>query len=181
MKTWLPNLLAANPVAVILHARTRKEMSKVPAQWEQISRAVQIRDELAPEILIVGNGDVGSMNGLEDRIKETGCDGVMVGRGIFGNPWFFNKENPKSSQSREIILSALIEHIELYDTYLGNTKSFAVMKKHFKAYIRDIAGLNPVKAKEMYMRLMQEPKNCTRKRLRLSTAGYSDITRISRF
>jgi len=141
--TWLPALLAANPVAVILHARTRKEMSKVPAKWEIIKHAVEMRDELGSNILILGNGDVDSLREADQRVVETGCDGVMIGRGIFGNPWFFNREVKKEDLSEKEILKTLLEHTQLFDEILSNTKSFSIMKKHCKSYI---AGLPDIKS-----------------------------------
>ena len=141
--TWLPALLAANPVAVILHARTRKDMSKVPAKWAIIKHAVQMRDDINPDILILGNGDVDSLEEADDRVAETGCDGIMIGRGIFGNPWFFNRTIKKDKLSEKEILGTMLEHTKLFDEILADTKSFSIMKKHFKSYI---AGLPDIKS-----------------------------------
>ena len=150
LDTWLPALLAANPVAVILHARTRKDMSKVPAKWETISRAVALRDKLAPDIKIVGNGDVSSLQELQDRITETGCDGVMVGRGIFGNPWFFDYDHKPQDLSVAERLRVMLEHTRLFEELLGETKNFSIMKKHYKAYVNGFEG-----AKELRVKLME--------------------------
>jgi tRNA-dihydrouridine synthase len=68
--------------------------------------------------------------------KETGCDGVMIGRGIFGNPWLFSDHSP----SREEKLNALIEHTKLYEQLFSGIKSFEVMKRHFKAYAQGFDG-----------------------------------------
>jgi len=151
LEEWLPKILETKPAVVTLHARTRKEMSKVPARWERIKRAVEIRDEfqkdLAPEdrTLIFGNGDVVTLEQAQEKYNETGCDGVMIGKGIFGKPWFFSGETP----DLETRLKILIEHSELFSEILGH-KSFAVMKKHFKAYIDGFPG-----AKELRMELME--------------------------
>ncbi|KKW27468.1 MAG: tRNA-dihydrouridine synthase, partial [Parcubacteria group bacterium GW2011_GWB1_52_7] len=72
---WLPALFAAQPAAIVVHARTRKEMSKVPARWERVKRAVEIRNELKSETLIIGNGDLKDVEDAEQKIKETGADG----------------------------------------------------------------------------------------------------------
>jgi tRNA-dihydrouridine synthase len=107
MEEWLTCLLEMDLPAITLHARTKKEMSKVPAHWEKIAEAVRIRDKVQgsrdkkDRTVIIGNGDVQSYQEGLDRIAETGADGVMVGRGAFGNPWFFKTfggENPKESQ-----------------------------------------------------------------------------------
>lgn len=168
---WLPVLLEEKPAVVTIHARTRKEMSKVPAHWERIKDAVEIRDKMKSETLIIGNGDLGTLSDGDKRIEETGADGVMFGRGVFGNPWFFNKEMQSNEEvalpvrgqtegdsvkysnkavSKEERLEALLKHAELFDKFLGDTKSFAVMKKHIKAYISGFSG-----SKEIREALMQ--------------------------
>lgn len=88
---WIPFLLEQNIAALTVHARTRKELSKVPANWAHIKRVVQLRDRIAPQTLIIGNGDVISLADGRQKANETGCDGVMVGRALFGNPWFFDQ------------------------------------------------------------------------------------------
>ncbi len=87
---WIAFLLKQNLAALTVHARTRKDMSQVPANWDYISRVVKLRDELAPDTIIIGNGDVVDMaDGLE-KAKQTGADGLMIGRACFGNPWIFS-------------------------------------------------------------------------------------------
>ena len=82
--TWIPVLLGERLAALTIHARTRKEMSKAPAQWERVARVVALRDQLAPETRIVGNGDVLSLADAHAKVAESGADGVMVGRALFG-------------------------------------------------------------------------------------------------
>jgi nifR3 family TIM-barrel protein len=137
LESWLPELLKEEPAVVTLHARTRKEMSKVPAQWEHVKRAVEIRDELGSKTLIFGNGDVKNLAEARKRVEETGCDGVMLGRAIFGNPWCFNDGYEADLKER---LETLSKHIALYDELLGHAKNFAIMKKHFKSYIGSFEG-----------------------------------------
>ena len=148
LETWLPELLAEEPAVVILHARTRKEMSDVPAHWDRIKRAVEIRDSLGSKTLVVGNGDVKDIADARAKAEETGCDGVMLGRAIFGNPWLFAESAvPQTPQER---VEALVEHLALFDELLGGTTHYATMKKHFKAYI---SGWD--KAKELRVKLME--------------------------
>lgn len=146
---WLPKVLAAEPAAVTIHARTRKEMSKVAAHWDRVKRAVEIRNELGSKALILGNGDVKNIEEAKQRVKETGCDGVMIGRGIFGKPWMFSHsaeyENDVAARLR-----VAVEHTKLFEDMLGDIKSFAIMKKHFKAYVEGFPG-----AKELRMQLME--------------------------
>ncbi len=153
LSEWLPALLEKEPAAITIHARTRKEMSDVPARWEHIAEAVQIRDahdKSKNKTLILGNGDVSSHEDGLKKIAETGVDGIMIGRGLFGNPWFFK---PGFTPSIEDKLRALVEHTKLFEKILVEHKSFDIMKKHFKAYANGFDG-----AKELRIKLM-ETKN----------------------
>ena len=156
---WLPALLAAEPAAVVVHARTRKEMSKVGAHWERVKRAVEIRNELKSKTLVIGNGDVKDLEDARQKAKESGADGVMLGRAIFGKPWLFSYSHEYENKVKVgAKLNILIEHAKLFEELFGDIpgragKSFAIMKKHFKAYVEGFPG-----AKELRMQLM-ETKN----------------------
>lgn len=160
LETWLPAILETNPAVVTIHARTRKEMSLVPARWEHVKRAVEIRNSFVDskgkksETLIFGNGDVKDINDAEQKAEETGCDGVMLGRAIFGNPWRFNRSKKIEDISIYERLRVCVEHTKLYEELLPH-KSFSIMKKHYKAYVNGWEG-----AKELRMKLM-EAKNAT--------------------
>ncbi|MGE5392976.1 MAG: tRNA dihydrouridine synthase [Candidatus Saccharibacteria bacterium] len=149
---WLVNLLEEEPAAVTIHGRTRKEMSLVPARWDAIARAVEIRDGFFGKkkirTLIIGNGDVKNLKEAGERAKESGVDGVMIGRGIFGNPWLFNKRR-KIEPSREEKLKVMLEHTLLFDKLFRGKKSFDVMKKHFKAYVNGFDGARELR-NELY-------------------------------
>ena len=155
LETWLPTLLETNPAVITLHARTRKEMSAVPARWEHIKRAVEIRDNFVDsngkksETLIFGNGDISSLEDAEKKVIEAGCDGAMLGRAIFGNPWCFNRDLKKENVSIPDRLRVMVEHTKLFEELLPH-KSFAIMKKHYKAYVNGWDG-----AKELRMKLME--------------------------
>ncbi|MCR4334737.1 MAG: tRNA-dihydrouridine synthase [Patescibacteria group bacterium] len=142
---WLPELLAEEPAVITIHARTRKEMSKVPAQWGYIKEAVEIRNKLGSKTLIFGNGDVKDLADAHMKAKESGADGVMLGRAIFGNPWLFSEKKPTTKEKLEV----LIEHTKLFEKFLGETKNFSVMKKHFKAYINGFSGASELRTKLM--------------------------------
>ncbi|HEY4496403.1 MAG TPA: tRNA-dihydrouridine synthase family protein [Candidatus Paceibacterota bacterium] len=150
LDTWLPELLAEEPAAIIIHARTRKEMSNVPARWQHVREAVEIRDKLHSQTLIIGNGDVIDLADAERKIKESGADGAMLGRAIFGRPDLFSKKQQKDR------LKILLEHTKLFDNLLGKHKSFAVMKKHFKAYVTGFAGAKELRAKLMVTKSVAE-------------------------
>lgn len=149
---WIPKLLEAGPAVITIHARTRKEMSLVPANWNYIKRAVEIRNKIGSKTLIFGNGDALSIADAKQKTKDTGCDGVMLGRAIFGNPWLFSEKIPETEEK----LKVLIEHTKLFEKIVGpkppvgQGKSFAVMKKHFKAYVNGFLG-----AKELRIKLME--------------------------
>lgn len=90
--TWVKTILEQDIAALAIHARTRKDLSQVSANWEYVSRVVQLRDKIAPDTVIIGNGDVSDMNDGIEKVRDTGCDGIMIGRAVFGNPWIFNKD-----------------------------------------------------------------------------------------
>lgn len=150
LETWLPALLKEEPAVITIHCRTAKEMSKVPARWEFVKRAVEIRNEMGLKLgwdpssrtLIFGNGDVRDLNDARKKVEETGCDGVMLGRAIFGNPWLFAEKTPDIKER----LETLKGHSRLYEEILGGTKSFAIMKKHFKAYVSGFDGASELRA-----------------------------------
>jgi tRNA-dihydrouridine synthase len=175
--TWIPHLLKEEPAALTIHARTRKEMSKAPAQWERVSRVVALRDQLAPDVRIIGNGDVLSMDDARQKVAETGADGAMIGRALFGNPWFFNTQVrlpfslhtlPTHGVNRETLITpeitgrdieivsleqrllVMVEHTKLFTELLPH-KNFSVMKKHYKAYVTGFSG-----AAELRHQLMEQ-------------------------
>ncbi|MBI2050776.1 MAG: tRNA-dihydrouridine synthase [Parcubacteria group bacterium] len=145
LDAWLPALLEAEPAAVTFHWRTRSELSDVPSHWELAHDAVRIRDDMHAKTLIVGNGDVLSLEDAQRKADETGVDGVMVGKGIFGNPWLFSGHVPTVDEK----LAVLVEHCRLFEKLVSH-KRFHVMKKHFKAYVQGWDG-----AKELRMKLME--------------------------
>ncbi len=144
--SWIEGLLKQDLAALTIHARTRKEMSDVPARWEHVKDTVVLRNKIAPHTKIIGNGDVTSREDAFQKIKESGADGAMIGRGIFGNPWFFSGKVPTIEEK----LHALVEHTKLFHELLGDKKNFAIMKKHYKAYVHGWDG-----AKELRVQLME--------------------------
>ena len=149
LEEWLPHLLSCEPAAITLHARTRKEMSKVPARWERVARAVEIRNQMHSTVRILGNGDASSLEDAKAKAAATGADGVMLGRAIFGNPWLFHPEKDLSNVSLQERLSVMLEHTRLFEELLPH-KNFAIMKKHYKAYVNGFDG-----AKELRHELME--------------------------
>jgi nifR3 family TIM-barrel protein len=147
---WVGELLKEDIAALTIHLRTTKELSLVPANWDYIKKVKEVIKKSGKEILLIGNGDVGDLKDAEEKALKYGCDGVMIGRGVFGNPWFFlSKANADVSVLDK--LKVLIEHTQIFDEELSKPKhkSFAVMKKHFKAYVNGFEGAKELRAKLM--------------------------------
>ncbi len=146
IETWIRGLLEQDIAVLTVHLRTRKEMSKVPAHWDLMKRVVEIRDELKKDTLILGNGDAVDLEDAKKKCEETGCDGVMLGRAIFGNPWLFASHVPTLYEK----LKVMIEHTKRFEEVLVEHKNFAIMKKHYKAYVNGFDG-----AKDLRVKLME--------------------------
>lgn len=166
LKEWLGALIEARPDVLIIHARTRKEMSKVPADWRAIGEAVRLVKKSGEDILVIGNGDIKDLADARNKAKQSDADGVMVGRGVLGNPWFFNKRKKRVTLVEK--LKVLVEHARLFERISGK-KNFAVMKKHFKAYIVGFDGAVGLRAKLMRT-------NNSKEVVRVLRAGYPKIS-----
>ncbi|OGH69927.1 MAG: hypothetical protein A2754_02855 [Candidatus Magasanikbacteria bacterium RIFCSPHIGHO2_01_FULL_47_8] len=165
---WLPYLLETNLSAITIHARTRKEMSLVPAHWENIAQAVKLRDNFdssPAKTLILGNGDVKDLTDAEEKIRQTGADGIMIGRGIFGNPWLFARHSPSTEEK----LKVMVEHTYLFEKLLGKEKSFDIMKKHYKAYVNGFDGAKELRVKLMATKTANEVENLVNEHLLVPT------------
>ena len=153
---WLKYLLDTNVLsAIAVHGRTKKEKSKVPASWQAIAQAVQTRNAEKSSTLIIGNGDVKSREEGLERAAQTGVDGVMIGRGAFGNPWIFRNGYMPSTAEK---LNVMLEHSELFQKEFFGIKHFAVMRKHFKAYCSGFEGSAELRAKLMEAVDLEETK-----------------------
>lgn len=146
--TWLPEILAEQPAALTVHLRTRKEMSKTAAHWNLMPRVVALRDALSPHTRILGNGDVTDMVDARQKIEESGADGVMFGRAIFGNPWLFTGRSLSDIEPHERMEA--LRTLTRYFSELRPAKSFHLLKKHVKAFVTGFDG-----AAELRGRLME--------------------------
>ncbi|HVE80971.1 MAG TPA: tRNA-dihydrouridine synthase [Candidatus Dormibacteraeota bacterium] len=158
---WVEFLLGQGIDALTLHARTAKEMSKVPARWEEIAKAVKIRDRVAPNTLIIGNGDVLSRKQGEELASETGADGIMVGRGIFHNLLLFDPEGRELS--RDESFDVLLQHLDLYEATWGESKSYDPLKKFFKVYISGFDGASELRTQMMQTKNPAEAREVIQK------------------
>ena len=135
---WISHLLETAPAAITVHGRTRKMMSNGPALWDEIGKAVTLRNQLGSETLMIGNGEVFSYSDALNRIAQYGVDGVMVGTGVFKNPWMFNTEQVGITIDRRIAL--MRKHITLYQNTWGNGKDYNVLKRFFKIYLNGFSN-----------------------------------------
>lgn len=137
---WITTLLQAKPAAMSIHLRTRKEMSKVPAHWELMPHIVSLIHRcIEPENrpLIIGNGDVLTLRDAKEKALISGCDGVMIGRGVFQNPWVFREDTP-GMHTLEEKAGLLLTHAKLYEHYFAGKKPFEPLKRFYKIYINGV-------------------------------------------
>jgi nifR3 family TIM-barrel protein len=140
LETWLPALLQTAPAVVTIHARTRHEMSRVPAHWEALAHAVALRQRAGSATYLVGNGDVVDLADARQKAHLTGVEGVMLGRAVLGNPWLFQQHRTAAAVPMAERLHGMLEHTWLFTALLSDIKSFDVMKKHYKAYVTGLPG-----------------------------------------
>lgn len=144
---WCGLLLDQDIDALIVHGRTTKEMSKVPAHWEEIGKVVQLRNEKKKETAIIGNGDVLSREQGLALAKTYGLDGIMIGRGIFHNFWIFDKNQKEHSPEER--MEILLDHTRTFIEDWGETKHFAILKKFYKIYASGFEGAVDLRVKLM--------------------------------
>ena len=175
-KPWLTTLLGQDLDALTVHLRTRKEMSKGPAHHELIADIVKLRDRVAPRTKLIINGDITDRaHGEEIAREHPGVDGLMIGRGVFANPFCFEAK-PRQHSQKELI-DLLRYHLDLFDDYASRTREqstrllrpqpqfkelelgprndgvevkYEPLKKFFKIYINNFPG-----AAELRKQLME--------------------------
>ena len=135
---WVQFLLEQKIDALTVHGRTAKELSKVPAHWDEIGKAVKFRDHISPGTVVIGNGDITTMEQAIHAHTLYGVDGVMIGKGVFQNPWVFEKilQTHTSAES----LALLLKHTKLFSDTYPDPHRFPAMKKYFKIYVRAFPG-----------------------------------------
>lgn len=131
---WIGFLLEQNLDMITVHGRLSREGYSTPSRWDEVARSVKLRDQIAPDTLILGNGDVKDINQANEYVKRYGVDGVMIGRAILNNPWLFSGRKPEDI-SKEERFEALKRHLEIFEKERGDMDIFNSQKKYIKAYI----------------------------------------------
>lgn len=148
MEAWISHLLKQDIANLSIHLRTRKEMSKADAHYEMIPRIVELRDELAPQTTITINGDIADRQAGLALVEEFGVDGVMIGRGIFKNPYAFEKE-PREHTPQEL-LGLLRMQLDLQDKYAEQVpRSIVGLHRFFKIYVKGFPGASDLRVQLM--------------------------------
>ena len=154
--TWHEFLLGHEINALIVHGRTTKEMSKVPNHWDEIGKIRHIRDEMASNVTLVGNGDVLSRQRGEELAGEYGLDGIMIGRGIFQDPYVFSSTSAWSDMLSSEKIDLYKKHIKLFLDFWDNAKNPASLKKFAKVYINGFDGASAAREKLMQCNSAEE-------------------------
>ena len=143
-RDWLTNILTEHPAALTVHLRTKKEMSKVAAHYELVPEIIALKNELSPETVLIINGDIETPADGQKFI-DMGVDGIMIGRGVFHNPFCFEK-TPRE-HSREELFDLMRYHLDLYDKY--ELAPYDPLKHFYKIYINNFPGASDIRTKLM--------------------------------
>jgi tRNA-dihydrouridine synthase len=150
---WIGFLLEQGLDLITVHGRISKEGYSEAAKWDYISKCVELRDEISPTTLIIGNGDVKSLKQGQEYVKKYGVDGFMVAREIMNNPWLFSGKKDITKEER---LKILRQHLELFEKTWKGKKPFNSQKKYIKMYIKDFDGANELRKELMEATKIEE-------------------------
>lgn len=145
--SWLPRLADTGIDVLTVHARTVREMSRVPARWSRIADFAPVMREKG--VLLIGNGDITSLADALARIESAGCDGAMVGRGIFGNFWFFNPDRETADVPLGERLAVLSDLAERFEARYGGFRSISTLRKHVKGLVQGFHGAAEIREELM--------------------------------
>ena len=155
MEAWITHLLKQDIANLSIHLRTRKEMSKVPAHWDIIPQIMALRDQIAPQTLITINGDIPDRQTGLELAEKYGVDGIMIGRGIFKNPFAFEKE--LREHTSEELLGLLRLQLDLQDQYSEMIpRSIVGLHRFFKIYVKGFSGASDLRVKLMQTKSTDE-------------------------
>lgn len=157
-KQWLTHILQQDIANLTIHLRTRKEMSKVPAHFELIPEIKALRDEIAPQTLLTINGDIMDRQQGQQLVDQYGIDGIMIGRGIFSNPFAFEQTPTEHTQLELIGLLHL--QLDLHDKYSTELepRRYDPLKRFFKIYIRNFTGASELRDQLMHTKTTDQAR-----------------------
>lgn len=156
-RDWLTNVLEEKPAALTVHLRTKKEMSKVEAHSELVPEILALKNELSPETKLIINGDIKNRQDGQKYIDQ-GADGIMIGRGVFTNPFCFEKE-PRE-HSRDELIALMEYHLDLYEKY--ELAPYDPLKHFYKIYINNFPGASDIRAQLMQTKSITEARELIR-------------------
>jgi len=155
---WIGFLLKQDLAALTVHLRTVAEMSAVPAHWELMPQIMKLKQELAPRTVLIGNGDINSLEEVKEKFETYKCEGFMLGRGIFANPWVFNNSINMDDKTVKERIDLYTHHIELFDKQWSGKKNFALLKKFAKTYISNFPDSSEFRVKLMEAKTIEDLK-----------------------
>jgi len=152
-KDWLTAILEEKPAALTVHLRTKKEMSKVAAHYELIPDIIVLKNAISPETVLIINGDIEKPADAQKYINM-GVDGIMIGRGVFHNPFCFEKE-PRE-HGREELINLMRYHLDLYEKY--ELSPYDPLKHFYKIYINNFSGASEIRDQLMHTKSIPEAR-----------------------
>jgi len=153
MEKWINYLLKFDLDALTIHGRTKKQGYGGDANWEEIGHVKTLAKEISPETLIIGNGDVKTLDDARLKAKKYDLNGIMIGRALISNPLFFNKTRKMKDLSIKERFDVLLEHIKIFEEiFKGENRNFSDMKKFYKSYISDFKGASALRFELMKAR-----------------------------
>lgn len=150
---WLTHLLQEQPSALTVHLRTKKEMSKVAAHYELVPEIIALKNEISPETTLIINGDIEKPADAQQFI-DMGVDGIMIGRGVFHNPFCFEK-TPRE-HGREELIDLMRYHLDLYEKY--QLSPCDPLKHFYKIYINNFPGASEIRERLMQTKSISEAR-----------------------
>ena len=154
---WTKFLFSQQLSMLTIHLRTTKEMSAVPAHWDELVRLKQERDELSPKTLLIANGDIMSRSQGEQLALKYELDGIMIGRGIFHDPFIFSAQSPWESMTPKERLAIFTKQLKMFAAWSDNPdKAIKRMNKYSKIYINGFNGSKELRERVAAANSMEE-------------------------
>jgi tRNA-dihydrouridine synthase len=150
---WISFLLEQDVDALTIHGRTVAELSKGPAHWDEIGKAVVLKNKMKKDTVVIGNGDVADYADAIEKCKTYGTDGAMIGRGIFHNLWAFDKNGVSHMDDHKELLRIMRKHMALFEK---TGRNFAIFKKFFKIYVQSFPHAGEVRERLMETNSVEE-------------------------